>query len=62
LNPEKLYAFIQAIRYKEKNGIFGDIVECGVWRGGAIMAADLTLKQLNMFERTFYLYDIFTGM
>ncbi|MGB5605100.1 MAG: TylF/MycF/NovP-related O-methyltransferase [Gammaproteobacteria bacterium] len=62
LNPEKLYAFIQAIRYIEKNGISGDIVECGVWRGGAIMAAALTLKQLNMPERTFYLYDTFAGM
>lgn len=62
LNPEKLYAFIQAIRYIEKNEISGDIVECGVWRGGAIMAAALTLKQLNMPERTFYLYDTFAGM
>lgn len=62
LNPEKLYAFIEAIRYIEKNGISGDIVECGVWRGGAIMAAALTLKQLNMPERTFYLYDTFAGM
>ena len=62
LNPEKLYAFIQAIRYIEKNAISGDIVECGVWRGGAIMAAALTLKQLNVPERTCYLYDTFAGM
>jgi O-methyltransferase len=62
LNPEKLYAFIQAVRYVARNGIQGDIVECGVWRGGAIMAAALTLNQINAEERNFYLYDTFSGM
>ncbi len=62
LNPEKLYAFIQAIRYIDRNEVAGDIVECGVWRGGAIMAAALTLNQLNAPERKFYLYDTFSGM
>jgi hypothetical protein len=62
LNPEKLYAFIQSIRYIHKFDIPGDIVECGVWRGGAIMAAALTLDQLGTQERTFYLYDTFAGM
>jgi hypothetical protein len=62
LNPEKLYAFIQAIRYVVNNSIEGDVVECGVWRGGAIMAAAMTLRQLDAPERTFYLYDTFAGM
>jgi len=62
LNPEKLYAFIQAIRYVVKYDLGGDIVECGVWRGGAIMAAALTLNQLKVTDRTFYLYDTFSGM
>lgn len=62
LNPEKLYAFIQAIRYIHRHSIPGDIVECGVWRGGAIMAAALTLNQLGNSDRKFYLYDTFAGM
>lgn len=62
LNPEKLYAFIQAIRYIHTHSIPGDIVECGVWRGGAIMAAAMTLNQLGGSDRKFYLYDTFTGM
>ena len=62
LDPEKLYAFIQAIRYIEKHAIQGDIVECGVWRGGAVMAAALTLLQLEAKKRKFYLYDTFSGM
>ncbi len=62
LNPEKLYAFIQAIRYIQMHTVPGDIVECGVWRGGAIMAAAYTLNQLGNTDRKFYLYDTFTGM
>lgn len=62
LNPEKLYAFIETVRYISKNNITGTIVECGVWRGGAIMAAALTLLQLGDTRRKFYLYDTFTGM
>lgn len=62
MDPEKLYAFISAVRYVSKHDIQGDIVECGVWRGGAIMAAALTLNQLGSTDRRFYLYDTFAGM
>jgi O-methyltransferase len=62
MDPEKLYAFIAAVRYVCKHDIRGDIVECGVWRGGAIMAAALTLNQLGSTGRRFYLYDTFAGM
>jgi hypothetical protein len=62
MDPEKLYALIAAVRYVCKHDIRGDIVECGVWRGGAIMAAALTLNQLGSGDRRFYLYDTFTGM
>ena len=58
----KLASFIEAVRYVNRWGISGAIVECGVWRGGAIMAAALTLKQLGVTDRTFYLYDTFCGM
>jgi O-methyltransferase len=62
LNPDKLYAFIQAVRYVARHNIKGDIIECGVWRGGAIMAAALALNKINAPERNFYLYDTFSGM
>ena len=58
----KLYSFIEAVRYVNRWQIPGAIVECGVWRGGAIMAAALTLEQLGVTDRTFYLYDTFCGM
>jgi len=62
LDPEKLYALITAVRYVSKHQIEGDIVECGVWRGGSVMAAALTLIQLGAVDRRFFLYDTFTGM
>jgi hypothetical protein len=62
LTPEKLFALIQAVRHVCRGGIAGAIVECGVWRGGAVMAAALTCEQLGEHGRRFHLYDTFTGM
>ena len=58
---ERLYALIQATRYVVGNRIQGVICECGVWRGGAIAAAALTLQRLGV-RRPLYLYDTFEGM
>lgn len=48
----------RVVRYIDENCIPGDIVECGVYRGGQIMCAALTCSQ----PRHFWLYDTFTGM
>lgn len=61
-SPERLFSLIEAVRYVHRHAIPGAIVECGVWRGGAVMAAALTLRQLGCGDRLFYLYDTFTGM
>jgi hypothetical protein len=58
---ERISALCQAIAYISKNRIPGDIVECGVWRGGSMMAAALTLLMLQE-RRSIYLYDTFSGM
>ena len=39
----------------------GAIAECGVWKGGSMMAVALTLKRLN-HQRDIYLYDTYGGM
>ena len=54
--------YLQAI-IKEVNDadISGDIVECGVWKGGCSMWMMLCQKEYNM-HRNFYLYDTFDGM
>lgn len=61
-SPERLFALIQAVRHVSTAGIAGDIVECGVWRGGSMMAAALTLLECKDALRQLYLFDTFGGM
>jgi hypothetical protein len=56
---ERISALCHAVRYITKNSIPGDIVECGVWRGGSMMAAALTLLGERDLARTLYLFDTF---
>ena len=59
--PELLEALVRAVRWIADNGIEGAIVECGVWRGGSMMAAARTLLQRDD-QRDLYLFDTFSGM
>lgn len=61
-SEERLYSVNKSIDYIVKNKIAGDIVECGVWKGGSSMCAMLSLIQHNETNRFFYLYDTFEGM
>lgn len=60
--PERLVALIRAVSYVVRHQIPGDFVECGVWRGGSMMAVAHTLLDLNFTERELYLFDTFAGM
>src|SRR5262245_38973252 len=60
-SPERIFALKNAIEYVIKYDIPGDIVECGVWKGGSMMAAALTLLNLGV-KRPLYLFDTFAGM
>jgi O-methyltransferase len=53
---------IQAVNYIEDNSIPGDIVECGVWRGGSMLAAAKIMKQRNSLQRKLFLFDTYEGM
>ncbi len=59
---EKLFGLISAVRYVEAHGIRGDIVECGVWRGGSMQAAARALLDVGSSSRHLYLFDTFEGM
>lgn len=59
---ERRFALIQAVNYIIKNKIAGDIVECGVWKGGSIMVIAKTLLELKSYDKELYLFDTFEGM
>jgi O-methyltransferase len=59
---ERVIALCQSIAYLENHQIPGSIVECGVWRGGSMMAAALSLLALESTQRELFLFDTFTGM
>lgn len=59
---ERMYAVYTSVNYLVANRIEGDIVECGVWRGGTCMLAALQLLKLGQATRRIVLYDTFKGM
>jgi len=59
---DSMYSLYKAIEYIAKSNIRGDIIECGVWRGGSSMLMVKTLSALNDTGRKIYLYDTFEGM
>jgi O-methyltransferase len=58
----RLVALIEAVRYCIRVDVPGDLAECGVWRGGSVMAMILTLQDLGVTERDVYLFDTFGEM
>jgi hypothetical protein len=58
----RLQALIDAVRYCLARGRPGAFVECGVWRGGSVLAMILTLQELGVDDRDIYLFDTFEGM
>ncbi|VDB00786.1 macrocin-O-methyltransferase domain protein [Olavius algarvensis spirochete endosymbiont] len=63
ISPERGWALTEAVRYVSKARIPGDIVECGVWKGGACLLASYILYSVEpRTERKIWLYDTFKGM
>lgn len=57
----RMYGLHVATRHVVDSGISGDIVECGVWRGGSAMLVALNLLN-DPLARALYLFDTFSGM
>lgn len=62
VSVEKSFALYKAVEYIVRNNIPGDIVECGVWKGGQAMLVAYTLLKEGDTKRRIYLYDTFKGM
>ncbi len=58
----RMLALVDAVRYCVARQLSGAFAECGVWRGGSILAMILTLQELSVTDRDIYLYDTFEGM
>lgn len=61
-SQERMYSLYTAVDYICRAGIEGDVVECGVWRGGSSKLVACTLSELEDKTRHLYLYDTFSGM
>jgi len=57
--PERVFSLRRAVEYVVENDIPGDLVECGVWKGGSSMVMALTLLRLDDVSRGVCLYDTF---
>jgi len=58
----RLQALIDAVRHCVRRDVPGDFAECGVWRGGSILAMIHTLQELGVDDRDIHLFDTFQGM
>jgi len=58
-SPARIKVLSDIVRHLVGNEILGAIVECGVWKGGSMMAVAYTLKDLGVLNRELYLFDVF---
>ncbi len=59
-DEHRRWTLLKAVEYIDRNKIPGDIVECGVWRGGnVIMVKEYRSK--SPIRRRLFLYDTFAG-
>lgn len=58
----RLQALVDSVRYLVARELPGAFVECGVWRGGSVLAMIATLQALDAEPREIWLYDTFEGM
>lgn len=61
-STERLSGLVRGVEYIAQNRIPGSFLECGVWRGGSMMAAALTLIRCGDTSRDLYLFDTYEGM
>lgn len=61
-NKWRVLAIILSIQHIARHNLPGCIVECGVWKGGSMMAIALALMNQGITDRHLYLFDTFQGM
>jgi O-methyltransferase len=56
------YALFKAAEYITRTGVNGELVECGVWKGGSAMVMAMAMRHFGDSSRTLHLFDTFAGM
>ena len=59
---QALHMTYQAAKHVVRHAIPGDVVECGVWRGGCAILMAESMMLNGDTTRQIYLYDTFAGM
>jgi predicted O-methyltransferase YrrM len=58
----RIYNLAKAVEHLCQARVAGDLVECGVWRGGSLMTMALALLHCGDGTRRLYGFDTFAGM
>lgn len=61
-SSERVYGLIESVKYISVNNIEGDILECGVWKGGSMLTVAKVLSMHGDINRRLFMYDTFEGM
>lgn len=61
-SEDRIIDLFKSLEYIRINDVSGDLVECGVWKGGNILGMMEYLYHHNMLDRKIWLYDTFEGM
>ena len=59
--PDRMWALLQSMKHIRQNGLDGDLVECGVWRGGNLVLMRRFADE-HFPNKTVFGYDTFEGM
>ena len=62
IGEARMLSLIDAVRHCVRRELPGAFAECGVWKGGAVLAMLLALQQEGRTDRDVFLFDTFEGM
>jgi hypothetical protein len=60
--PDRVAALCGAVDYVIDHDLPGAFVECGLWKGGSMMAIAMRLRDRGVTDRDLYGFDTFEGM
>jgi len=59
---ERMFFLVKALKQIKIDNIEGDLVECGVWKGGNLILFQKIIEELRLKHKKIFAYDTFSGM